>query len=79
MEYLIENKKCKLKKGHNSEKMHFELSSLIVWIALWIANTYSEFQVNFFSNNRDITKGQSFSKLKKGIILRKKCILNCLP
>ena len=26
--------------------MHFELSSLIVWIALLIVNTYSEFQVN---------------------------------
>ena len=57
---LIEDKKSKLKKGHNSEKMHFELSSLIVWITLWIVNTYSEFQVNIFSNNRDITKCQSF-------------------
>ena len=26
--------------------MHFELSSLIVWIALLIVNTYSELQVN---------------------------------
>ena len=33
-------------------KMHFELSPLILWIALWIVNTYSEFQVNIFSNNR---------------------------
>ena len=48
----------KSKKGHNSEKtkMHFELSPLIVWIALWIVNKYSEFQVNIFSNNQDITK-----------------------
>ena len=38
--------------------MHFELSASIVWIALWIVNTYSEFQVNIFSNNRDITKCQ---------------------
>ena len=29
--------------------MHFELSPLIVWIALWIVNTYTEFQVNIFS------------------------------
>ena len=34
------------KKGHNSEKeMHSELCPLI-GIALWIANTYSEFQEN---------------------------------
>ena len=38
------------------EKLHFELSLLIVWIALWIVKTYSEFQVIIFSNNRDITK-----------------------
>ena len=36
--------------------MHFELSPLIVWIALWIVNKYFEFQVNIFSNDRDITK-----------------------
>ena len=40
--------------------MHFEVSPLIVWIALWIVKTYSEFQVNIFSNIRDITKCQSF-------------------
>ena len=33
--------------------------SLKEWIALWIANTFSEFQVNFFSNKSDITKCQS--------------------
>ena len=38
--------------------MHSELSPLIVWIALWTANTYSEFQVNIFRSNRDITKYQ---------------------
>ena len=43
--------------------MHFELSHLIVWIALWIKHTCSEFQVNTFSNNRDITKCQSFLTL----------------
>ena len=42
------------KKWHNSQKMHFELSLLKLWIALWIVNTYSKFQVNTFSNNRDI-------------------------
>ena len=37
---LIEDKKSKSKKGHSSEKkMHFELSSLIVWTAPWIVNT----------------------------------------
>ena len=35
------------------EKMHFKLSLFIVWIALWIVNTYSELQVNILSNNRD--------------------------
>ena len=40
--------------------MHFELSPLIVWITLWIVNTYSGFQVNIFSNNRDITNCQCF-------------------
>ena len=38
--------------------MHFELSPLIVWIALLIVNTFSEFQVNIFGNNGDITKCQ---------------------
>ena len=42
------------------KKMHFELSLLIIWIALWIVNTYFEFQVIIFSNKRDITKCQSF-------------------
>ena len=40
--------------------MHFELSSLIVWITHWIVNTYSESQVSTFSNNRDNAKCQSF-------------------
>ena len=36
----------KSKTGHNSEKknMHFELSPLLVWIALWIVNMYCQFQ-----------------------------------
>ena len=41
--------------------MQFELSPLIVWIVFWIVNTYSEFQVNIFSSNRDIAKCQCFS------------------
>ena len=49
-------------QGHNSEKIHFELYPLIAWIALWIVNTYSEFQVNIISNNRDNIKCQSFCK-----------------
>ena len=44
--------------------MPFELSPLIVWTALWIVNSYSEFQVNIFSNNRDITKCQRFDDAK---------------
>ena len=34
--------------------MHFELSPLIVWIALSLVNTFSKFELNIFSNNRDI-------------------------
>ena len=59
-------KSPKSKKGHNSEKMHFELSPLIIWISLWIVNTYSEFQVHIFCNNRDITKCQKFSQNSNG-------------
>ena len=33
--------------------MHFELSPLMVCIALWKVNTYSKFQVNILSNHRD--------------------------
>ena len=42
-----------LMRGH---KKVFELSPLTEWIALWIDNTYSEFQVTIFSNNRNITR-----------------------
>ena len=31
-------------------------------MALWTVNTYSEFEVNFFSNNREITKCRSFCR-----------------
>ena len=54
--FLHEN--SKLKKGHNfvitlSKKIEL-LSTLLVWVPLLIVNNYSEFQVNIFSNNRDI-------------------------
>ena len=45
---FIEDKTSKSKKGHNPEKkMRYELSPLIVWIAPWIVNTYSELLVNY--------------------------------
>ena len=40
--------------------MHFELSPLIVRIDFCIVNTYSEFQVNIFTNKQDITKYHKF-------------------
>ena len=46
------------KSGIILKKMNFEMSPLIVWIALWKVNTFCEFQVNIFSNNRDVTKYQ---------------------
>ena len=54
------------------------MSPLIVWIVLWIMNTYSEFHVNIFSNNRDVKNVKVFHKsfFTRGIILKKKkCIL----
>ena len=36
------------------------VSPLLVWVSLLIVNNYPEFQVNIFSNNRDIRKCQSF-------------------
>ena len=46
----------KLKKGHNFVKKVGGLPPLSVWVPLLIVNNYSEFQVNIFSNNRDISK-----------------------
>ena len=43
--------------------MHFELSPLTEWIGLWIVNIYAEFQVNIFSNKRDITQCHSFNTM----------------
>ena len=38
--------------GHFEKQNAFKLSPLIVWIALWIVNKYSKFQINIFSNKR---------------------------
>ena len=51
--------KSKSKKGHNFVKKIGGLPPLLVWVPLLIVNNYSEFQVNIFSNNRDIRKCQS--------------------
>ena len=48
------HEKSKLKKGHNFVKKIKGLSTLLIWVPLLIVNNYSEFQVNIFSNNRDI-------------------------
>ena len=50
----------KSKKGHNFVKKNGGLTALLVWIPLLIVNNCSEFQVNIFSNSRDIRKCQSF-------------------
>ena len=50
--FLHENSKSK--KGHNFVKKIKGLAPLLVWVPLLIVNNYSEFQVNIFSNNRDI-------------------------
>ena len=54
----LENSKSK--KGHNFVKKNEGLPPLLVWVPLMIVNNYSEYQVNFFSNNRNIRKCQSF-------------------
>ena len=46
-------------KGHNFVKTN-GLPPLLVWVTLLIVNNYPEFQVNIFSNNRDIRKCRSF-------------------
>ena len=48
------------KKGHNFVKKIGGLPALLVWLPLLIENNYPEFQINIFSNNRDIRKCQSF-------------------
>ena len=49
---LHENSKSK--RGITLSKKNVGLSPLLVWVHLLIVNNYSEFQVNIFSNNRDI-------------------------
>ena len=63
---LIVDKRFKSKKGHNSEKMHFELSPLIVWIAVWLVNAYSEFQVNIFLVITETLQNINVFKVKNG-------------
>ena len=48
------------KRGITLSKKIGGLPPLLVWVSLLIVNNYSEFQVNIFSNNRDIRKCQSF-------------------
>ena len=51
--FLHENSKSK--KGHHFVKKKIGgLPPLLVWVPLLIVNNKSEFQVNIFSNNRDI-------------------------
>ena len=72
--FLHENSKSK--KGHNFVSKIEGLTPLLVRVPLLIVNNYSEFQVNIFSNNRDVWKCQSFCmkilSRKRGITLSKK-------
>ena len=52
----------KLKKGNNFGKKIAGFPPLLVWVPLLMVNNYSEFQVNIFSNKRDIRKCQSFTR-----------------
>ena len=47
------------KRGITLSKNIGGLPPLLVWVPLLIVNNYSEFQVNIFSNNKDIRKSQS--------------------
>ena len=53
----LENSKSK--KRHTFVK-NGGLPPLLVWVPLLKVNNYSEFQVNIFSNNRDILENGSF-------------------
>ena len=50
--FLHENSKSN--KGHNFVPKIEGLPPLLIWVPLLIVNNYSEFQVNIFSNNRDV-------------------------
>ena len=54
------------KKEHNFVKKNGGLPPLLVWVPLFIVNNCSEFQVNIFSNNRDIRKCQCFRTTADG-------------
>ena len=56
----LENSKSK--KGHNFDKKIEGLPPLLIWVPLLIADNYSEFQVNIFSNNRDIRNVKVFAR-----------------
>ena len=76
------------KRGITLSKQIKGLSPLLVCVPLLILNNYSEFQVNIFSNTRDIRKYQSFcmkiQSRKRGITLSKQIkglspLLVCVP
>ena len=73
----LENSKSK--KGHNFVKKIEGLPPLLVWVPLLIVYNYSEFQVNIFSNNRDIKKCQSFDTMRidEAILTRTHNIPSC--
>ena len=54
----LENSKSK--RGITLSKKIGGLPPLLVWVPLLIVNNCSQFQINIFSNNRDIRKYQSF-------------------
>ena len=72
--FLHENSKSK--KGHHCVQKIEGLPPQLIWDTLLIVNNYSEFQVNIFSNNRDIWKYHCFCmkilSRKRGITLSKK-------
>ena len=51
------------KKGHNYVIQNLRVTFPLVWVPLLIVNNLSEFQVNIFSNDRDIRKCQSFCSM----------------
>ena len=63
---MLHSENSKLKKRIHLSKKNGGLPPLQVWVPLLIVNNYSEFQVNIFSNNRDIRLHLENSKSKKG-------------
>ena len=60
----LENSRSK--RGITLSKKIEGLPPLLVWVPLLVVNNYSDFQVNIFSNNRDIRLHLENSKSKKG-------------